>query len=72
MIQKKSFFLHLSGTADIYEVFGRFVSEVQKVNVLPHERYDNVLKELDQMVVMKTQISHVACLQQKSRPKKTC
>ena len=65
LIQNKKFCLHLSGTADIYDAFGHFVNEVQQVNILPHERYDNALMVLDQMVVMKEQMSHSTCLKTK-------
>ena len=39
-IQNKSFCLLLSGLADIYEQYGVLVSEVQKVNLLPFQRFD--------------------------------
>ena len=67
-VQNKKFCLQLSGTADIYDVFGRFVNVIQKLSVLPHERYDNALKVLDHMVVMKNQIDHEACVQTKPKP----
>ena len=33
-------------------MFGTLVNVIQKVNVLPHERYDNFIKVLDKMVEM--------------------
>ena len=41
------------------------MNEVQQVNILPHERYDNALMVLDQMIVMKEQMSHSTCLKTK-------
>ena len=52
----KRFCLHLSGVADVYDIFGVLVNYVQKVNILPHERYDSFLKILDKMVEMKGQM----------------
>ncbi len=60
-IQNKRFCMHLSGLADVYDMFGMFVNVVQKVNVLPHERYDNSIKVLDKMAKMKSVSSHDQC-----------
>ena len=62
-IRNKQFCLHLSGLSDVYDLFGIFVNEVQKVNVLPHERYDNALKVLDRMKDMKPHIDHDDCVE---------
>ena len=51
LIRNKQFCLHLSGLSDIYDLFGLFVNEIQKVNVLPHERYDNARSILTIMIV---------------------
>ena len=59
--QNKRFSLHLSGLADIYDMFGLFVNIVQKVNVLPHERYDDSMKVLDKMARMKNLQAHDQC-----------
>ena len=61
LIQNKRFCLHLSGLADIYDMFGTFVNMVQKVNVLPYERYDNSMKVLDKMAKMTNLHSHDQC-----------
>ena len=61
MIKNKRFCMHLSGLADIYNMFGLFVNVVQKVNVLPHERYDNAIQVLDTMAKMKKLSSHEKC-----------
>ena len=61
-IRNKQFCLHLSGLSDVYDLFGIFVNEVQKVNVLSHERYDNPLQVLDRMKDMKAHIDHDDCL----------
>ena len=57
-IKNMKFCLHLSGTADIYNSFGRLVNEVQKVNVLPYERLDNANKVLDHMCTMVKHVNH--------------
>ena len=57
----KRFCLHLSGIADVYDMFGALVNVVQKVNILAHERYDNFVKIVDKMSLMKNQMDDV-CL----------
>ena len=48
----------------MYDEFCAFVNTVQKVDILPHERYDNAMKVLDKMVKMKNQISsHDRCIE---------
>ena len=59
MIQNKRVCVHLSGIADVYAVFGTLVNVVQKVNILPHERYNNFVKVLDKMVKMTDQMNDV-------------
>ena len=49
-IQSKSFCLLLSGLADIYEQYGVLVSEVQKVNQLPFQRFDKFTGHMEKMV----------------------
>ena len=62
LIRNKRFCVHLSGLSDIYNIFGTFVNVVQKVNVLPHERYDSSIKVLDKMAKMIRLInSHDQC-----------
>ena len=56
-IKNKKFCMTLSGLTDIYNQFGCFVNIVQKVDILPHERYDAAMKVLDKMVKMKDKIS---------------
>ena len=55
-IRNKRFCIHLSGIADVYDVFGTLVNIVQQVNILPHERYDNFIKVLDKMFRMISQV----------------
>lgn len=61
LIKNKRFCMHLSGLADIYNMFGMFVNVVQKVNVLPHERYDSAIQVLDTMAKMKSLTPHEKC-----------
>ena len=61
LIKNKRFCMHLSGLADIYNMFGMFVNVVQKVNVLPHERYDGAVQVLDTMGKMIKVSSHEKC-----------
>ncbi|CAB4032571.1 Hypothetical predicted protein [Paramuricea clavata] len=51
-IQNKSFCLLLSGLADIYEQYGVLVSEVQKVNLLPFQRFDKFTDHMEKMKKM--------------------
>ena len=39
----KDFALKLSGISDLYDLFGRLVNEVQTVDLLRYERYDNCM-----------------------------
>ena len=64
LIKNKRFCMILSGLTDVYDEFGAFVNTVQKVDILPHERYDNAMKVLDKMVKVKNQISsHDRCIE---------
>ena len=51
-IQNKSFCLLLSGLADIYEQYGVLVSQVQKVNLLPFQRFDKFTGHMEKMEKM--------------------
>jgi len=67
MIKNKRFCMNLSGLTDVYGEFGSFVNIIQKVDILPHERYDSAIKILDKMVKMKNQLScHEKCMENKS------
>ena len=58
LIKNKKFCMNLSGLTDVYDEFGSFVNVIQKVNVLPHERYDGAMKVLAKIAKMKNQISN--------------
>ena len=45
-VLSKSFVLQLSGTSDIYENFGHIANLCQVVDLLPHERYDSVMRRI--------------------------
>ena len=63
-IKSRSFVLQLSGTSDIYEHFGHITNLCQVVDVLPHERYDNVIKAVEHFYKMLQCINHAECLKQ--------
>ena len=64
-IKNKKFCMTLSGLTDVYDQFGCFVNIVQKVDILPHERYDLAMRVLDKMTKMKNEISsHESCVVQ--------
>ena len=62
-VNNKQFALELSGISDVYNQFGHLVNIVQKVNLLPWERYDQAL---DQIMVFETMeytvLSHDRCV----------
>ena len=59
--------MNLSGLTDVYGEFGSFVNIIQKVDILPHERYNGAIKILAKMVKMKNQLScHEKCMENKS------
>ena len=60
-IVNKSFILQLSGTSDIYENFGHVANICQTVDLLPHERFDNVMERIGYFDVMLRSISHDNC-----------
>ena len=45
-IYNKKIAIILSGTCDIYEVFGHGVNILQTVNMLPHTKYDNFYEKV--------------------------
>ena len=61
-IQSQSFVLQLSGTSDIYETFGLIANLCQIVNVLPYERFDNVMTAVKHFDKMQKCIDHAECL----------
>ena len=46
-ILSKSFLLKITGTSDIYQNFGLIANLCQDVDVLPHERFDNVMQAVE-------------------------
>lgn len=66
----KKFALRLSGLCDLYAVFGHAVNILQKVNILPHEKYDLFIKCISDYTLMAESISnHDKCPQ---LPKPVC
>ena len=60
-VLSKSFVLQLSGTSDIYENFGHIANLCQVVDLLPHERYDSVMRRIGWFDTMLSQVSHSKC-----------
>ena len=61
-ICSKSFVLKLSSTSDVYENFGMIANQCQVVDLLPHERYDNVMDAVDTFDKMLECIDHTECV----------
>lgn len=61
-IQSKNFVLQLSGTSDIYEIFGLVTNLCQTVNIYPHERFDEVMKAIGLFNNMLTCIELDECI----------
>ena len=55
------FCLSLSGITDLYDRFGCLVNICQTVNILPHERYDKLLKVVQGFDEMARAIDHSSC-----------
>lgn len=55
------FVLILSGLIDLCDRYGELINVVQKVNSLPHERFDAFLHICDKMKKMPEKISHEEC-----------
>ena len=54
--------LTLSGCADIYSQYGVIVNVVQQVSLLPHQRYDEFLKEVEILRLMSESLEgHAKC-----------
>eukprot|EP00112_Aurelia_sp_Birch-Aquarium-sp1_P016818 Seg3843.2 transcript_id=Seg3843.2/GoldUCD/mRNA.D3Y31 product="hypothetical protein" protein_id=Seg3843.2/GoldUCD/D3Y31 len=65
-IMNKRFTILLSGLCDVYEVFGHGVNILQKVDVLPHDKYDQFqIKVIERYEAMVASKSHTTCLEQK-------
>ena len=60
-IVKKNCVLQLAGTSDIYENFGHVANICQIVDILPHERYNSVMKNINHLNFMLSSISHDNC-----------
>ncbi len=56
-----TFILMLSGITDIYEKYGELVNVLQKVNSLPHERFDTFVYICNKMKNMSQRITHEKC-----------
>ena len=62
----KKFAILLSGLCDVYEVFGNGVNILQKVDMLPHDKYDQFqIEVIERYEAMATPKSHTTCLEQK-------
>jgi hypothetical protein len=48
----KRFALRLSGLSDIYDVFGHAVNILQKMNILPHEKYNMIIEYINDFNLM--------------------
>ena len=55
------FCLSLSGTADIYNVYGIFSNICQDVNLIPHERLDRVQDVIAIFLKMMKALDHSNC-----------
>ena len=72
-ILSKSFVLKLTGTSDIYQNFGLIANLCQGLDVLPHERFDNVMQAVETFDKMLEYIDHSDCIKlQKEDPKAKC
>ena len=60
------FTLELSGCGDIYDLFGYLSNVCQKLNLLPFERYDQIMSIVKQFDAMLKAIDHDNC------PKNAC
>lgn len=60
-IFNEDFILLLSGTADIYEIFGVAVQDAQSVHLLPHERLDLFDRTVALMKSMGDTLDHKDC-----------
>ena len=55
------FVLTLSAITDIYDKYGELVNVVQKVNYLPHERFDTFIHVCNKMKSMSERMNHEKC-----------
>ena len=62
-LSNKKFVLELSGISDIYEVFGKVVNTCQIVDILPHERFDYVIKAIEELKDMIDHKDHKKCVE---------
>ena len=69
-ICSKRFVLKLSSTSDVYEQFGFITNLCQIVDLLPHERYDNVMKAVGQFDKMLECMNHTECVKLQEADKK--
>jgi hypothetical protein len=61
-LKNKKFFLQLAGTCDIYSVMSQMSCELQTVNLLPFERYDRFLVQLNKLEKMVSTLDdHSSC-----------
>ena len=62
-IKRKILVLQLSGTSDLYENFGYVANLCQEVEILPHERLDNVMSAASNFDAMLNCLDHAQCTQ---------
>ena len=55
------FLLNLSGLADVYEQFGALVNFAQMFHLLPHERYELYMKDVERLDMIKCLSDHRKC-----------
>ena len=55
------FVLILSGITDIYEKYGELINVFQKVNSLPHKRFDTFIHVCNKMKMMSERMNHDEC-----------
>ena len=66
-IRNKKFTLELSGISDIYNIFGKVVNTCQIVDILPHERFDQVIQAVTELKDMVKHKEHSECVESYKR-----
>ena len=61
LINSWVFCLCLSGSADIYNLYGQLANVCQQVDILPHERYDTANALISKFVKMMEAVNHKEC-----------
>ena len=60
-INSWEFCLCLSGCSDIYDLYGELANVCQKVDILPHERYDKATALIEKFSTMMKSVDHSDC-----------